>query len=230
MGQDHERASITRGCESWLCESFRTDMRYYPDINVFSEGSGTALHHAARGRHADAVRLLLKNKAKVLPAKVSISKSIDTPIHEGLGHSPKSCEIVKLLLEADDGHEAMEQHDGLGYTSLMLAADGGMVECFDLLRQHGASVHAVLYGKDGNDSLLHIIAGNGSHDILRRCIEDFSLKELEGGDRSERLLHIAPEAGHKEVARLLRRDIRRARHSGGSKSGFLASIRNGSGI
>ena len=202
---------------------------YYPDINISNLDSGTALHQAARGRHLDAVRLLLKNKAKVLPMK-AISKSMGTPIHAALSHDPKGCEIVNLLLEADDGHEAMEQHDGWGYTPLMLAAHGGMVKCFDILLQHGASVHAVLYGQDNLNNLVHLIAESGSHDILQRCIEDFSLKELEGGDNPLKPLEMAQEAGNKEVARLLKVYIRRARHSGGSKSGFFASIRNGLGV
>ena len=205
---------------------------YYPNINISSHDSGAALHQAVEGRHPDAVRLLLKSKAKVLPTNRFILLSIGTPFHAILRHSqdPEPCEIVKLLLEADDGHEAMEQYDAWGYTPLMQAAHGGMVKCFDLLLQHGASVHTTMFGKDGYDSLLHIIVTNGSHDILQLCIGDFTLKELENVDGRKKPLEVAQDAGHKEVAKLLRLYIRRARHSDGSSSGFLASIRNGLGI
>ena len=212
-------------------EALERILPYYPDINVSSYVAGAALHQAVEGRRPDAVRLLVKSKAKVTPANPSIILSIGTPFHAILRHSqdPEPCEIVKLLLEADDGHEAMDQHDAWGNTPLMYAAQRGMVKCFDLLLQHGASIHTTLFGKGGYNSLLDILVSNGSHDMLQLCIGDFSLKELESedGPGGEKPLEVAQEAGHKEVARLLRLYIRRARRSGGSSSGFLASIRNG---
>lgn len=198
---------------------------YYPDVNVSENGYSTALHHAARHGHSDVVRFLLKNKAKVPPRKLLDGISVDTPFHAALlsGNDTEACDIVKLLLEADDGHECMEQKDGWGETPLMLAAHSGKARCFETLLQHGASIHAIAHG---GANLLHIIAENGRHDILRQCIENFSLEELEGGDYHITPLKLAQDAGHKEVARLLKSHMRQAARSGGSNSG-LALFRNG---
>lgn len=97
--------------------------------------------------------------------------------------------------------------------------------CFDILLQHGASVHAAPSLAEGG--LLHIIAAMGMHGILRQCIEDFSLEELEARSYNVTPLERAQQAGHKEVARLLSSHIRHLRRSAGTKSGLLDSLRNG---
>ena len=197
-----------------------------PDIDIYKHGSGTALYYAAGGGHTDAVKLLLKNNAKVLPSKPHFAGSPGTPVHAALNRAEdaKICEIVKLLLEADDTHECMEFRDGWGLTPLFLAARSGSIECFDLLLQHRASIHAA---PSYEGSLLNIIARGGMLDILRQCIQSFSLEELE--DRSFKVtpLELAQEAGHKEVAKLLSSHIRQVRRSGGNKTGLLGSLRNG---
>ena len=201
-------------------------LKDYPDVNVSGDGYSTALYHAARGCHSDVVRLLLKNKAQVLPPKLRDSTSVETPFHAALqwGDRTEVCDIVELLLEADDGHECMEHKDGWGMTPLLLAADNGNVRCFQILLQHKASVHAVMHG---GMNLLHIIAIKGRHDLLRQCINNFSLEDFEGGDYGATPLKKAQEFGNKEVARLLKSYIREAPRSGGSNSGPLALFRNG---
>ena len=194
-------------------EALERMLKYYPDINIYKHGFGTALYHAARGCHSDAVRLLLMNKAKVLP-----SEPFGTPVHAAIENveDTKACEIVKLLFEADDGHDFIESQNEWGQTPLLLAAERGHVKCFEMLIQHGASVHAIGYVQR---TLLHVIAESGSHSILRQCIVHFSLEELEGGDRGGDLspLAVAQYNGHKEVARLLSSQIRQTRRSGNSK-------------
>lgn len=198
-------------------------LKYYPDVNVCGDSGSTALSYAAGGGHLDVVRLLLKNKAQVLPPKLRDSKSGETPLHAALQRveEPKAYDIVKLLLEADDGHECMEHKDGWGMTPLLLAAETGNVGCFEILLQHGASVYAVKYGAT---NLLHIIARNGRHDILRQCIEKSSLGELKGGDDGVSPLKVAQGFGNEEVARLLKSYIQQVSRSGGSNS---ALFRNG---
>ena len=198
-----------------------------PDINIYKHGYGTALYYAARGGHTDAVRLLLENKAQVLPPKPHLVGSIGTPVHGALNcaQDSKSGEIVKLLLEADDSPECMEFRDSWGLTPLLLAAQIGSVECFNILLQHGASLHAAPSFAEG--SLLHIIVTRGRQDILQQCIESFSLEELEGHSFGVTPLEKAQEAGDKEVARILSSRIRKVRRSAGNKSGLLGSLRNG---
>ena len=204
-------------------------LKDFPDINIHRHGCGTALYYAAEGCHIDAVRLLIKNKAKVLPSKPQLVGSAGTPVHAALDHAKntKTYEIVKLLLEADDSHECMEFRDGWRLTPLMVAARNGHVKCFDILLQHRASVHAA--PSLGEGSLLHIIAKMGRYDILLQCIESFSLEELEDSSPGATPLERAQEAGHKEVARLLSSHIRQVRRSAGNKSGLLGSLRNGLG-
>lgn len=210
-----EKLPLHAAARIGFVEALARMLEYYPDIDIYRHGCGTALYYAAGGCHTDAVKLLLKNKAKVSPSKPHHVGCLGTPVHAALDHADetRACEIVKLLLEADDGHECMESLNEWGQTPLLLAAEGGRVKCFEMLIQHGASVHATMFG---NRSLLHIIANNGRDDILRQCIALFSLKELEGGDNGVEPLRVAQENGHKEVARLLRSQIHKARRSGSS--------------
>lgn len=210
-----EKLPLHAAARIGFVEALERMLKYYPDVNIYRHGSGTALYYAAEGCHSDAVKWLLKNNAKVAPSKPGTFGCVGTPVHAVLGcaDETKACEIVKLLLEADDGHECMESQNEWGQTPLLLAAEGGRVKCFEMLLQHGASVHATMYG---NASLLDITARNGRDDILRQCIMHFSLKELEGGDHGVKPLRVAQESGHKEVARLLSSQIRQARRSGDS--------------
>ena len=200
-------------------------LEHVPDINFYQNGENEVLYDAARGGHTDAVKLLLKNKAKVLPSKSRSSGGAGTPVHAALSHveDNKACEIVKLLLQADSSHECMEYKDGWGLTPLLTAAFVGNAQCFGILLQHGASVHASYAG----GSLLHIIAERGRYDILRQCIESFSLEELEDRGFVTTPLQRAQESKHKEVAKLLSSHIRQVRRSAGNKSGVLGSLRNG---
>ena len=208
-------------------EALESILKDFPDVNIYTHGSGTALYYAAGGCHTDAVRLLLKNKAKVLPSKPHFIGSVGTPVHAALNcvEDTKACETVKLLLEADDSYECMEFRDEWGMTPLLLAAQNGRINCFDILLQHRASLHAA--SSFGEGSLLHVIAMKGRHNILRQCIESFSLEELEDSSSGVTPLERARQNGHEEVARLLSSHIRQVRRSAGNKSGLLGSFRNG---
>ena len=208
-------------------EALEWMLRGFSDIDVYKHGYGTALYYAAAGGHTDAVKLLLKNNAKVLPSN-QVLGSIGTPIHGAMDRAQdtKASEIVQLLLEADDSPECIEFRDPWKMTPLFLAARNSHARCFDILLQHGATVHAA--PSWGHGGLLHIIAAEGRHDMLRQCIESFSLEELEARRNKGRTpLEIAQRAGHKEVARLLSSHIHQVRRSAGDKSGLLDSLRYG---
>ena len=192
-------------------------LKYYPDVNVPGNGFMTALHYGTRSGNADVVRLLLKNKARVLPPRDWNSSQVETPLH-----AASRGDIMNLLLEADDGHECMERKNALGNTPLLEAANYGWVSSFEILLQHGASVHAV---SPGPTNLVRIIALNGRHDLLRQCIEKFSLEELEyRHHRGLTPLEEAQENGHKEVARLLKSYIHQVRRSADSNPGVPGVI------
>jgi len=206
-------------------EALERVLKVYPEVNVSGPHYITALYLAAEGVHLDVIRLLLKNKAQVLPSGSRDWHSFATPFHAALRREsrPEALNvIVKLLIEADDGHKCLDRNDEWGATPLFLAAEFGHVECFELLLQHGASIHIVGQGRRNS---VHILAQNGRHDLLRQCIEEFSLEELEGGKLFITPLEDAQRSGHKEVARLLKSYIRQARRSDGSKSGLLALFR-----
>lgn len=202
-------------------------LKAFPDVNASGDGLRTALWHAAGGCHSEVVGLLLKNKARVLPSKLSDYIALGTPFHAALERHDgiEVYDTVKLLLEADDGHECLEYKGGWHMTPLVLAADKGNIRCFEILLQHGASIHGFGYGDRG---LLDTIACKGRHDILRLCIKDFSLEELEGAGNHMTPLKVAQKHGHKKVARLLKSYIRQARQADGSNSRLRALY--GSGV
>ena len=192
-------------------------LRYNPDVNAYTEDLRTALCLGAISGNADVVKLLLKNRAQMLPRR-SRDSNVETPLH--VAHSD---EIMKLLLEADGGHECIERTNGWGMTPLLEAVHNGRVSCFEMLLQHGASIHAV---GAGEMNALRYITLYGRHDILRLCIEDFSLEELEHRRYGKTLLEEAQENGHKEVAQLLKNHIRQRRSYGSSfgGAGFIPNL------
>ena len=190
---------------------------YYPDVNVCSSNFQTALWYGTKSCHADVVRLLLKNKARVLPPQVPDYKPVNTPLH-----AARRGDIMNLLVQAD-GHECIERKNACGMTPLLEAVNNDSVSSFEILLQHGASIHAVSHGEM---NVLRYITLYGRHDLLRLCIEKFSLEELEHRRHGKTLLEEARENGHKEVAQLLKSHIRQRRSggSGSGDSGFIPRI------
>ena len=228
-GRDNLELPLHTAARIGFVEALEEILRVFPDIDIYKRGEGSALYYAAAGGRTDAVKWLLKNNAKVVFFKPRPILSQGTPIHAATSGEESEI-ILKLLLGADDSPECIEFKDSFDQTPLMLAAHKGEARPFDILLQHGASVHPApshLYG-----SLLNIIAANGRHDILRQCIESFSLEELEARSFHTTPLEKAQQPGHKEVARkevarLLRSRIRQLRRSAGIKSGLLDSLRYG---
>ena len=128
---------------------------------------------------------------------------------------------MELLLSAPDGPSCIELKDAWGRTPLCVAAYSGSNPAFTTLLRHGASVHAV---EPSLCNLLHAFARNGHANLLRSCIADFSLEELQGGDHPTRPYEDSLEEGNKEVARLLKDAIRHAERAKRGGPGFLASL------
>ncbi|KAL8746785.1 MAG: hypothetical protein Q9184_007696, partial [Pyrenodesmia sp. 2 TL-2023] len=83
-------------------ECLKLIVPYYADVNIIGRGYGTPLTFAAEGNHIDAVRFLLEHGAQVAPPKARTA--VETPLHAAAKRN-RDGEILKLLLEADDGHE-----------------------------------------------------------------------------------------------------------------------------
>ena len=190
-------------------------LKYYPGcINISGPNDETALCYGAQFCHADVIKLLLKNEAQMLRPVLRDDMGQYTPLH-----AATRGDIMNLLLEADDGHECMERRYW-GKTPLFWAAEHDRhVSCFEVLLQHGASVHAVGPNKH---SLLRLITAPGRHEMLRLCIEKFSLEELKYYYTRDSPWEDELDP---EVAKLLKSHIRQ-RRSGGSGSGDSGLIPN----
>jgi ankyrin repeat protein len=178
-------------------------LKHYSDVNIFDQRGHTALFCAVSASHTDAVRLLIKNKAQLMPLINNHKRSISSPLHQALDLCEDSevVEIVKLLLEAEDYRKCLDELD-LDKTPLMIAAERGSVDCFELLFKAGASIHGYSSNKT---TLLHKIIEHDQLDILRQYIhhfssEDFRLHNIHG----ETPLQAAQGAKHKEIPRLLK--------------------------
>lgn len=206
------------------------------DINSCSDGIKTPLYHAAAGCHLDAVKLLLEHKAIILPPRLwsrppRASGWVSTPFYGVLicKDRVKVYDIVKCLLDADDGKERIEQDAGFGQTPLLVAPEYGDLRCCQLLIQYGASVHTTAATGYYGYNLLHAIAKNGWDRYLEQIIQGFSIEELEMTYRDKTPEKIVKDLGHERIVQLLKRHFHQLKHSDDKKSGLWASFRSGLG-
>lgn len=91
-GKTKEELPVHAAARTRFVKALEWVLKDFLDINIYKHGCGTALYYPARGGRTDAVRLLLKNKVRVLPSR---------PRHAPLNRAEDklTCEIVKLLLE-----------------------------------------------------------------------------------------------------------------------------------
>lgn len=206
-------------------EALQRMLKESPDVNVCMDGYRTPLYLAAEGCHLDAVRILLKHKARVSRATFERGPFGQTPFHAALecGDRTNVYDIVKDLLEAYGGKSCLDFKGNWGMTPLLLAAKNGDLRCYQILIEYGASIHvADVNGRN----LLHLIAVNGWSEDLNQIIEKFSLEELNARYQNQAPKKIAKEHGHKEFARLLEYRARQLKRSDNSSSGFLMFFRN----
>ncbi|MDI1488023.1 MAG: hypothetical protein OHK93_007297 [Ramalina farinacea] len=213
-------------------------MRYRLDINALNSSGKTPLYLATFGDHFGAVQLLLENKAQLLPSEHK-RRITDTPLHAAVDHRtdytarytgtgrPEShttavrVDILNLLLEADGAPECLDRLDRQ-VTPLHLALQNGYVNLFNILLQRGASVHNVGHVDANKGNILYTVAKYDRPQILKLCIDRFSLKDFEVERPrvpSSTPLELAQKNGHREVARLMKKRIGELRGSAGDDSG-----------
>ena len=178
-----------------------------PDVNAHGDCRETALLMAAQNGQKDAVRILLDHGARVYEPYLDRVAG-DTPVH-GAAECGDECgdeDVLQLLLQAKDGHKCLEKTNPWGETPILRAVHAKGVGCFEILQQHGASLHAV---KADGWSVLHLIAQEGLHDLLMRHISEFAPEEFDARTNGNQTpLMVAKVMGHKEVAQLLRSHLR----------------------
>ncbi len=104
-------------------------------VNSYSSDGFTALHLAAFFGGAEAVRLLLENKAPVNAVAKNPMKV--TPLHSALARN--DLPVVELLVAHGADVNATQQN---GYTPLHEAAQNGNLQAIILLLSHGAKINA----------------------------------------------------------------------------------------
>lgn len=199
-------------------------LKHYPDVNIATATYETALSYAAAGFHLDAVRLLIKNKALLMPANVP-KEWLHLPLHLALNSKESAAyEMVKLLLEAEDYSKCLNARNFWGQTPLILAIRHENTGFCELLIKAGASVHG---DPSRNVNFLNAIAESGSIDILQQYIDYFSPADFEiCNAQGETPLKEAQKREHKEVSRLLKSRLAQFTQSGSRASGFAAGFRN----
>lgn len=219
---------LHKAAEIGSMEALERLIRHYPNVNISArEVNGatadTALYYAAKGSHSDAVRLLIQNKALLLPPG-GLRNWPETPLHAAIkpSHRSEVNETVKLLLKADDYSECVNLRGPWDRTPLMFAAYCGNTECCEILIKAGASVHG---DPSKIENLLNIIAEHGLVNILQRYINYFSPEDFEiCNGREETPLKEAQRMGHKEVSRLLKSRLAQFSQSGRSESSGSSAI------
>ena len=177
-------------------------LKHVSDINAGWWGWETALFAAAKNGHAETVRILLQNGARLRASKQRKSGT-ENALHAAL-RFPK---ILKLLLEVEGAKECLEQQNVWGQTPIALAVAWECEEAIKILKAHDASLRTV--SDYTGESLLHIIADRGCPRILKDHIESFQPKDFiaVAGNSGLTPLGVAKRNGHKEVAKLLRSKI-----------------------
>lgn len=160
------------------------------NIEARDKEGETPLILAARGGHADTVRLLL-DKGATIDAR---TKHNSTALHMAAdgGHE----NIARLLLEKGAMVDAKTNYDS---TPLLLSANDGHEDVVRLLLDHGAYVNAT--DQDGGTPL-HWAAQKGYYSVVRLLLEKGASIDARTKYGSTPLI-LAAKEGHESVVRLL---------------------------
>ena len=179
------------------------------------ERYSTALYLAAAHGKVEAAKILIAHGAHLhSPSLRKDATGYPTPLHAAAERS--NHEMLALLLGVKDAYKCLERRDAWGLTPLLSALRAGHLPSFEVLLQHGASIHAV--SSDGI-SAVHYLAEYGYHDTLQQHINEFSEAELTAfAEDEERLFMFAEHNFRKEFVEVLKRRLRFLRSSANTTS------------
>lgn len=206
LDQTKRKLPIHTAAEVGFTKALERILKIGQDVNVLAPLSKTPLYFAAESGHKDAVKLLLENKAQMLPPRLRVLNSSETPLHVATkNEDPVACDIVRLLLQAEDSQLCIERKNAWGMTPLLEAAHNGRFESCKVLIHHSASIHAV---SSDYKNLLHFIAEKNAHDFLQQYLSEFLREDFALGSPDRTPLKIAKRCGHKKVVRLIKNRLR----------------------
>ena len=116
-----------------------------PDINSseFFKTNNSPLYLATLSGDRDMVSSLLQHGAQIL---LGPAPSPSTAVHQAAHHETN--EILTMLLNAKDAHSCLEMKDIDGQSPIMCALIQNRPDCFEVLEQHGASLHTINTSKN----------------------------------------------------------------------------------
>ena len=217
-----------------FAEGLNRIVKELPDVNVPCRKPDlidavlyyrTAIYLAAEYRNFEAAKILIAHGAHLQSRYLDKARGHLTPLHIAVERSDH--EMLALLLKAKDAHKCLERRTAWGVTPLLSAVQWNRIASFEVLLQHGASIHAV--SSDGHN-VVHYLAEYGLHDTLQQHIHEFSEAELTacaGVDTTP--LVYAKENGRTEVVKLLksRLDYLRSSAYTATSDGLGSSLTSG---
>ena len=100
------------------------------------EQGNNALHLAAQGKNVSLVKRLMSPRH--MEMILERNREGQTPLHIAAGTGSK--QVIKALLESEEGKKTLETEDCRHQTPLLIASSVGNKEVMELLINHGASV------------------------------------------------------------------------------------------
>ncbi|KAL9596846.1 MAG: hypothetical protein Q9219_005516 [cf. Caloplaca sp. 3 TL-2023] len=170
-------------------------LSYHPNIEDKQKQEKTALFLAVEWGHEKAVNVLLDHGAQVY----TLGDTGGTPLHAAAQQNLP--QILRRLLRAPGGSQCVERKNQSGATPLWMALFGGSIECAEILRQHGVSLHVA--NNDGNN-VVHVAVMKDRYGFLERNIGRFRRDEFRSRNRwGDTPLMIARKEQRRRLIKLL---------------------------
>lgn len=182
VGDETDRGStaLLLAAQNGHVETYKLFLEHGANVDTKNKRGFTSLHLAAENGHVDMCRMLLDGSAYISNS----ANKVDDEIGDG---SSKS------------GLAAIGEKNSTGHTALLLAAQNGHMETYEILLQHGADAGDKT---NSGSTSLHLAAENGQEEICKRLLDGGA----DVGDKRKNgmtALHSAAYQGHSEVCTLL---------------------------